>query len=64
MSAQPPAKGEIRQILVHDAVWPALEAWLSARNIDLCLLPLDGDDLPTYVMQPRLLDPPKPPAPA
>lgn len=42
---------EMRQVVVHPAAWPALEAWLAARGIALCLLPLDGDDLPTYVMQ-------------
>lgn len=56
MTTTPPAKGEIRQVVVHDAVWAALEAWLTARGIDLCPLPLDGDDLPTYVMQPRLTE--------
>ena len=53
---QPPNPADdhhgVRQIVVHPAAWPALEAWLTARGIALCLLPLDGDDLPTYVMQP------------
>lgn len=48
-----PKPGDVRQILVHPAVWPDLEAWLAARGIDLGLMPQVEDDLPTYCMQPR-----------
>lgn len=51
MTTTPPG-GEMRQIVVHPAVWPRLEAWLKQSGINLCPLPLDDDDLPTYVMQP------------
>lgn len=49
-----PAADEIRQLLVHPAVWPHLESWLAARHISVSPLPLEGDDLPTYVMSPDL----------
>jgi hypothetical protein len=52
MATQPPADDEVRQLLVHPAVWPALTAWLHGRGIELGRLPLDGEDLPTYVMTP------------
>jgi hypothetical protein len=55
VSTKPPAPNEVRQVLVHPVVWPALEAWLAGRGIDLCPVPVE-DDLPTYCMQPRLLD--------
>lgn len=45
---------EIRQVLVHPAVWPHLIDWLSSRGITLGRIP-DGeleDGLPTYVMTP------------
>jgi hypothetical protein len=45
-----PADDEVRQVVVHPAVWPYLENWLRAQRISLALLPLEGDDLPTYVM--------------
>jgi len=48
----PPADDEVRQLLVHPAVWPALTAWLHARGIELGRLPMDEEDLPTYVMVP------------
>lgn len=51
---QQPAHDEVRQVVVHPVVWPHLEAWLKQRNITLCLLPSEGDDLPTYVMQPNI----------
>lgn len=46
-----PTDRQVRQVLVHPAVWPHLEAWLASRHITLDLLPPgDGDALPTYVM--------------
>lgn len=41
---------EVRQLLVHPAVWPHLEAWLAVRNITLSRQQFSEDDLPTYVM--------------
>jgi hypothetical protein len=41
---------EVRQLLVHPAVWPHLEQWLAARNITLSRQQFSEDDLPTYVM--------------
>ncbi|MFF1604190.1 hypothetical protein ACFVYV_43395 [Streptomyces mirabilis] len=48
---------EVRQVVVHPVVWPHLERWLKGRNITLALLPLNGDDLPTYVMTPTVVKP-------
>lgn len=45
-----PASDEVRQVVVHSAVWPHLVAWLAGRGIGLGHLPLEGDDLPTYIM--------------
>lgn len=45
---------EVRQVVVHPAVWPHLEAWLTQRGISLALLTPAGDDLATYVMTPTL----------
>ena len=41
---------EVRQVVVHPAVWPQLEAWLTQRGITLALLSPAGEDLATYVM--------------
>ncbi|HEY6115451.1 MAG TPA: hypothetical protein VI172_05785 [Candidatus Dormibacteraeota bacterium] len=41
---------EVRQVVVHPAVWPRLEEWLAQRGITLALLSPAGDDLATYVM--------------
>ncbi|MEU8756247.1 hypothetical protein AB0C88_37745 [Streptomyces chartreusis] len=43
---------EVRQLLVHPAVWPHLTTWLAARGIDLAQTQFAADDLPTYVMTP------------
>jgi hypothetical protein len=48
MSEQP--TDEVRQLLVHPAVWPYLEAWLALRGITLSLDHFEDDVLPTYVM--------------
>jgi hypothetical protein len=40
---------DIRQVLVHPAVWPYLELWLAAHNLVLAQVPVE-DDLPTYAM--------------
>lgn len=48
MSAQP--TDEVRQLLVHPAVWPHLELWLAAHGITVSPEQFDGDDVPTYVM--------------
>jgi len=48
MTEQP--TDEVRQLLVHPAVWPYLEAWLAARSITLSRQQFSEDDLPTYVM--------------
>lgn len=52
---------EVRQVVVHPAVWASLEAWLKARGILLVNIDsvLDGDDIPTYVMHPISLDRPR-----
>ncbi|MCY0959945.1 hypothetical protein [Streptomyces sp. H27-H5] len=52
MSEQPAP--EMRQIVVHPAIWDSLEAWLGSRGIELGQIPTEhlGDDLPTYVMIP------------
>lgn len=47
--------GEVRQVVVHPAVWPHLEAWLAGRGIELALLSAAGEDLATYVMTPANL---------
>ena len=52
MPTTPPADDEVRQLLVHPAIWPALTEWLHARGIQLGQLPMDDEDLPTYVMTP------------
>jgi hypothetical protein len=46
----PEPTDEVRQLLVHPAVWPHLEQWLAMRNITLSRQQFDEDDLPTYVM--------------
>lgn len=40
---------DIRQVLVHPAVWPHLELWLATRGLVLGRVPVE-DDLPTYAM--------------
>lgn len=52
---------EVRQVVVHPAVWDSLQAWLKARGILLVNIDsvLGGEDIPTYVMQPISLDQPK-----
>lgn len=53
MTATPAAEphDEVRQIVVHPAVWEPLEKWLGAHGLVLALMPnTDPDDLPTYVM--------------
>jgi hypothetical protein len=52
MPTTPPADDEVRQLLVHPAIWPALTEWLRGRGIELGQLPMDDEDLPTYVMVP------------
>lgn len=47
-----PATDEVRQLLVHPAVWPHLTSWLAARGIALSQTQFTADDLPTYVMTP------------
>jgi hypothetical protein len=54
--AEPEPSDEVRQLLVHPAVWPHLERWLAARNITLSRQQFDEDDLPTYVMTIRLAE--------
>ena len=55
----PPAEGEVRQLLVHPAVWERLELWLNLYcNVDITKVGVIGDDdLPTYAMTPRLIAP-------
>ena len=43
---------QVRQLLVHSAVWPHLTSWLTARSIELSKQQFGDDDLPTYVMTP------------
>ena len=43
---------EVRQLLVHPAVWPHLTSWLTARGIELSKQQFASDGLPTYVMTP------------
>jgi hypothetical protein len=47
-----PATDEVRQLLVHPAVWPGLVSWLTARNIELSAQQFGEDGLTTYVMTP------------
>lgn len=47
---------EVRQVVVHPAVWPHLEAWLAGRGIELALMTPAGEDLATYVMTPTALN--------
>nr|WSX48857.1 hypothetical protein OG409_07800 [Streptomyces sp. NBC_00974] len=47
---------EVRQVVVHPAIWPHLEAWLNQRNVSLALLFPAGEDLATYVMTLNLPD--------
>lgn len=47
---EPTPTDEVRQVVVHPVVWPHLERWLRSHHLQLDLLPMDGDDLPTYVM--------------
>lgn len=54
MTARPDDK--VRQVLVHPAVWPHLEAWLAGRGIELSLMAPAGEDLATYVMTPIALN--------
>ena len=49
--------GEVRQLLVHPAVWPHLTSWLAARNIELSAQQFGDEDLPTYVMTPSTVTP-------
>ncbi|MFE7510137.1 hypothetical protein ACFU8I_02750 [Streptomyces sp. NPDC057540] len=42
---------DIRQVLVHAAVWPYLELWLASHGLVLGRVPVE-DDLPTYAMTP------------
>jgi hypothetical protein len=49
-----PVTDEVRQLLVHPAVWPHLKAWLASRNITVSRMGDGDDDLPTYVMSPDL----------
>ena len=50
--AEHPHDDEVRQLLVHPAVWPHLTSWLAARKIELSKTQFNDDDLPTYVMTP------------
>lgn len=52
MTTRPPADDEVRQLLVHPAVWPDLVQWLDRRSIDVGPMPPTEGDLPTYVMTP------------
>lgn len=52
-----PVADEVRQLLVHPAVWPHLTSWLKARNIELSAQQFGDDDLPTYVMTPSTVAP-------
>lgn len=46
---------DVRQLLVHPALWDALVAWHTARGLDVGQVPTGPDDLPTYCMTPRNL---------
>lgn len=52
MTTRPPADDEVRQLLVHPAVWPDLVQWLDRRGINVGLMNPGDEDLPTYVMAP------------
>lgn len=49
MTDQPAAR-EVRQVLVHPAVWPQLELFLACRGITLTRQQISDDEVPTYVM--------------
>lgn len=52
MTPRPPADDEVRQLLVHPAVWPDLVQWLDRRGINVGQMPTGDEDLPTYRMVP------------
>lgn len=67
MTTTPPIDDEVRQLLVHPAIWSALTEWLHGCGIELGRLPMDEEDLPTYVMVPSdalMATAPAAPAPA
>lgn len=44
---------DIIQVLVHPALRTDLEEWLASRDLMLAgPLPLEGDDVPTYITTP------------
>jgi hypothetical protein len=47
---EPPAPGEVRQLLVHPAVWPQLEFFLACCGLTLTPQQISEDGPPTYVM--------------
>lgn len=48
---------EMIQVVIHPALRPHLERWLTARNLVLFRMPDFPDDLPTYGVGPNDDDP-------
>lgn len=48
---------DVRQLLVHPALWDALVAWHTARGLDIGQVPTGPNDLPTYCMTPGTCPP-------
>jgi hypothetical protein len=51
-----PEGDEVIQVLFIGALIPDLKSWLAQRNARLVLIPMEDDDLPTYVIHPNSLD--------
>lgn len=47
------------EFIVHEALLPALVAWLDSRGVDLVRVPTEADHLPAYVASPRSLVSPR-----
>jgi hypothetical protein len=49
---------DVIQVVIHPALRPALEQWLERRGLYLAgPLPLEGDDLPTFIVGVRDMPP-------
>ncbi|GAA1113661.1 hypothetical protein [Nocardiopsis metallicus] len=48
---------EVRQLVVHPALWPTLTDWLNSKGLDVTQISPAGEDLATYTVSPRTLGP-------
>jgi hypothetical protein len=49
---------EVRQVLIHGAVWNDFVSWLDRRGIALTApVQFHPDDMPTYIMTPKNFGP-------